>query len=226
MTITIRPLTESASDEAALSEICLLTADAGQSAEHNHAYRELPGLFHALLYRTLPATFGFVMETESGKVVGYAIGTTDTDRFQRAAAEEWWPKLKEDYPTDLLREARDLKWRDRDYIRTLHCEDLSAPSSCTVLTQAQMNMNILPEYLQLGWETELFKRAMDTIKEKGEKAVWLWADKRNTGARKFYNKVGFQDIEDAPDGCMWLKFEDFCEPEEDIDDRPRFETVS
>ncbi|KAJ7037529.1 acyl-CoA N-acyltransferase [Mycena alexandri] len=71
MAIKIRPA--SAHDAPALSRICLLTADAGQTAEHLHDFPELPGLVWAVPYVNLPTTWGFVMEEDSGDIVGYIV---------------------------------------------------------------------------------------------------------------------------------------------------------
>jgi len=63
MPFTIRPVVPE--DTPALSRICLLTGDAGQSAESLHRHCELPGLVWALPYVSLPSetarTWGFVL---------------------------------------------------------------------------------------------------------------------------------------------------------------------
>ncbi|KAJ3491456.1 hypothetical protein NLI96_g696 [Meripilus lineatus] len=48
-------------DSPALSKICLLTADAGQSGEHLHTMGELPGLMWAEPYVHVPSAVGFVI---------------------------------------------------------------------------------------------------------------------------------------------------------------------
>lgn len=46
-------------------------------------------------------------------------------------------------------------------------------------------------------------------KEEGRKleGVWLGLDPKNEGARRFYERLGFEGIEGAPGNCMGLKFE-------------------
>jgi hypothetical protein len=74
MPISIRQA--SVDDAPALSRICLLTADAGKSAEDLHNFPELPGLLWAVPYVHLPTTWGFVMVDEiNGEVVGYIVGS-------------------------------------------------------------------------------------------------------------------------------------------------------
>src|ERR1700761_2348388 len=96
MAIKIRPA--SVNDAPALSRICLLTADAGKSAEHLHKFPELPGLVWAVPYVSLPTTWGFVLEEDNGEVVGYIVGSKDTPVYEKHAAEHLWPVLAERYP--------------------------------------------------------------------------------------------------------------------------------
>lgn len=54
-------------DSPALSKICLLTADAGESAEHLHTMGELPGLMWAEPYVHVPSAVGFVLVDPSSR---------------------------------------------------------------------------------------------------------------------------------------------------------------
>ncbi|TCD64322.1 hypothetical protein EIP91_004232, partial [Steccherinum ochraceum] len=49
------------SDSPALSRICLLTGDAGQSAAPLHTFGELPGVMYAEPYVHMPSAGGFVL---------------------------------------------------------------------------------------------------------------------------------------------------------------------
>ncbi len=112
--LTIRKATDA--DSSALSRICLLTADAGKSAEGLHDYGELPGLIWAVPYVKLPTTWGFVLVDEAlrdeigqGLVVGYIVGTTDTRAFEQHAAQFWWPAQTEKYSPLLASKPADLR---------------------------------------------------------------------------------------------------------------------
>jgi hypothetical protein len=106
-TATIRPARPS--DDEALSRICLLTGDAGSSAEAAHAIPELLGLIFARPYNRLETTFGFVLmdtdfhsppdsSSDGQRVVGYILGTTDSKKYDEIAEREWWPMFREKYP--------------------------------------------------------------------------------------------------------------------------------
>ncbi|KAF7332031.1 N-acetyltransferase domain-containing protein [Mycena kentingensis (nom. inval.)] len=103
MSPTIRKAT--AADESALSRICLLTADAGKSAEALHDHKELPGLVYSVPYVHLPTTYAFVL-VDGDVVVGYIVGSKDTRAYEQHAEEDWWPKHAERFPPNaMVREA-------------------------------------------------------------------------------------------------------------------------
>ena len=63
-------------DEAALSEICLKTADAGADATGIFADDDLWGEVFVLPYAARHPDLAFVVETDDGRVAGYIVGTT------------------------------------------------------------------------------------------------------------------------------------------------------
>jgi len=212
--VYIRPV--SAQDSPALSRICLLTGDAGASAEHFHNFGELPGLVYAEPYAQLPAGFGFVMvdPTKSDAVVGYILGTPDTRAFEQQADTSWYPPLCERYPEPSPPASPSAlppqpKPADARYIRTLH----NAPHAldvCIAFSPTHLHIDILPEYQRRGWGRRLTARAIEHLQgEYGIDRVWLGLDLRNAGARRFYEKLGFQPLDGAPEGTMGLIFEDF-----------------
>lgn len=138
MPISIRPATKA--DEAAMSRICLLTGNAGSSAEEVYTIPELIGLVYALPYLHMSNAFAYVLVTDtlepsiaekanertdeapssapvdatapivseappaSGpteRVIGYIIGTTDTQVYQEETSRDWWPVQHAKYPVDV-----------------------------------------------------------------------------------------------------------------------------
>ncbi|KAK7695420.1 hypothetical protein QCA50_000056 [Cerrena zonata] len=122
----IRPARRS--DSGALSRICLLTGDAGASAEDLHTFRELIGVMYAEPYVHLPFAGGFVLvdpskkslannfesndnhdvdegkggkDEDEGSVVGYILSAFDTIQFEKAMEEEWLPKYRSQYPLSI-----------------------------------------------------------------------------------------------------------------------------
>ncbi|KAF9464419.1 acyl-CoA N-acyltransferase [Collybia nuda] len=203
-TITIRKAT--IDDAPALSKICLLTGDAGASAEHLHDYGELPGLVYAVPYVNLPTTWGFVMVDDTiNEVVGYILGSKDTRAYEKYAAEHWWPPLAEKYPPSMA-----VKPDDERYMKLL--QNMHTASAANIaFAAAHLHIDILAQYQKQGWGRKLIKTGIEYLEGEGVEGggVWLGLDPRNTGAKKFYEKLGFVGIQGADENQMGVKFEDF-----------------
>lgn len=197
--IVIREATKH--DALFLSKICLLTSDAGKSAEQLHDYGELPGLIFAVPYVHLPKTWGFVLEDEStSDVVGYVLGSTDTRYFERYAKEHWWPPLAEKYAKEDITKAADAK-----YVNMLQ-NMFTASSACVNFSPAHLHINILEQYQRKGWGRRLIDKGLEYLKEQGLDAVWLGIDPRNNAARVFYSRLGFEKVEGAAENEFGIRF--------------------
>ncbi|KAL0577079.1 hypothetical protein V5O48_004922 [Marasmius crinis-equi] len=199
MSFTIRKATEA--DVPALSRICLLTADAGSSAEALHDYPELPGLIFSVPYVKLPTTWAFVLVDEaSDTVIGYIVGSTDTREYERYAEEHWWPPLAEKYPPSIAKKPTDEKYMG--FLQKM----FRAPDANIAFSPAHLHINILPGYQRQGLGRKMIEKAIEYLKEAEVGGVWLGIDPRNQNARKFYERVGFKPIEGVPDNNLGLKF--------------------
>ncbi|KAF7301795.1 N-acetyltransferase domain-containing protein [Mycena indigotica] len=186
-------------DEAALSHICLVTADAGKSADPLHDHKELPGLVYAVPYLHLPTTWAFVL-VDNENVVGYIVGSKDTRVFEQRAAEEWWPIHAEKYPpTEMVKEA------DKRYAKLLRNMDI-APEAHVAFSPAHLHINIVEEHQGKGWGRKLIETAVNHLKTEGVDGVWLGMDPRNSEARKFYQRVGFSTFEGASPHAVGMRF--------------------
>ncbi|KAI9512199.1 hypothetical protein F5148DRAFT_974040 [Russula earlei] len=215
MPFTIRPA--AFKDTTALSRICLLTGDAGQSAEHLHKHPELPGLVWALPYVSLPPeaayTWGFVLvddttpddDRTTRAIKGYILGTSDTRAYEAAAEAEWWPALRICFPLSSDQDER--TGADQEYIDLIHRAPDVALEACLAVSPAHVHINLLPEVQRRGWGRKLIGCAVEYLRERQIDALWLGMDERNVTARKFYEKLGFREIRGAPDKLMALDFE-------------------
>ncbi|KAG6854852.1 hypothetical protein C0991_012042 [Blastosporella zonata] len=202
MTITIRKVTEA--DEAAVSRICLLTGNAGTSADHLHDYKELIGLTYAVPYLKLPTTWGFVMvdDAKDNAVVGYILGSKDTRAYEKYAAEHWWPALVAKYPPSLAKTPADV------YYMNLFSNMHTAPDTNIAFATAHLHIDVLDEYQGQGWGRKLISTAIEYLRGEnivGE-GVWLGMDPNNIKARGFYARLGFKPIEGADENQFGVKF--------------------
>ncbi|KAG6911223.1 hypothetical protein DXG01_003090 [Tephrocybe rancida] len=205
MTITIRRATEA--DEAAVSQICLLTGNAGTSAEHLHDYKELIGLVYAVPYVKLPTTWGFVMvdDEKDNTVVGYILGSKDTRAYEKYAAEHWWPALAEKYPPSLAKTPADVHYMN--LFSNMH----TAPDASISFAAAHLHIDIFENYQGQGWGRKLISTAIEYLKGEnieGE-GIWLGMDPKNIKARAFYRRLGFKNIEGADENQFGVKFAEY-----------------
>lgn len=85
-------------DQEALADICVRTADNGGDSTRLHPD---PGLMPALFaepYARLEPELAFVLDDGSGRAVGYVLGTADTRRFVDAFREIWLPLVRDRFP--------------------------------------------------------------------------------------------------------------------------------
>lgn len=210
-------------DSPTLSRICLLTGDAGVSAEPLHDYGELIGLMWAEPYVHLPAGFGFVLvdPSQNDAVVGYLLGTYDTRLYESQADESWFPKWRAKYPlsTDSTADppvctlstdpSKPLRDADARYIKMI-TNPPHAPENQVAFSPAHLHIDILPAYQRQGWGRKLIGEAIRYLREEqGLERLWLRQDPRNENGRKFYGRLGFVPVEGAAEGVMGLDFKDF-----------------
>jgi hypothetical protein len=79
-------------DEPALADICLRTGDAGSDATGILDDDDIWGRCSCCLRRASPE-LAVVVETDDGRVAGYAVATDDTDAFEEWFLSEWWPRF-------------------------------------------------------------------------------------------------------------------------------------
>jgi len=203
----IRPATKA--DEAALSNICLLTADAGKSAKDLHTDPALPGLIYSLPYVNLESTWSFVLDND-GEVVGYVLGAFDTRKFEESAEMKWWPSLRARYGPLLHDPNAELTAADKKYIKTIMAFPRAGDAEIA-FAHAHLHINLLPSHQRQGWGRRLIGRAVEHLKENDVHSVWLGMDTRNTEAATFYRRLGFRKMEGAKEGVVGITMQQWEE---------------
>jgi len=213
MVLKIRPATSH--DEPAVSHICLMTADAGKSADALFKNKELPGLVYAVPYLHLSSAFRFVLvnsqeEGTSDNVVGYVIGSTDCRAFEKDEAENWWPNMRAKYPHPPDSEKSHYNEREWKCFDAISCPPTIGQEVLDVY-QAFLHINILEPYRRKGWGSKLIQVAAETVKKDNGKGLWVGIDPRNDEARKFYLAIGFEKIESGNREYYGLDIDRFLE---------------
>ena len=171
-------------DTAAVHRVCLLTADAGGDASALHADADLPGLVWASPYLHAPGAVGVVVEDGDG-VAGYCVGVPDTVGFEDWLESTWLPPLRRRRPPGSGRTPADAALVDRLY---------HPPRTDPALLRthpAHLHVDLLPRLQGRGWGRRVLETVCAALASAGAPGVHLGVDPANTGARAFYDRLGF-----------------------------------
>lgn len=188
-------------DSPAVSRICLLTGDAGKSAEHLFSKPELLGLMYAEPYVNLSSTFGFLLVARDAegeeKVVGYIVGAADTRVYEEELERVWFPPLRAKYPVD------DEGTKDDKHYFKLFADPHKAPAEILEIYPAHIHIDILPEYQRQGWGKNLMGMAVNYLHAAGKPGLYVGVALGNDEGERFYNKLGFEPMR-GPEGAKWF----------------------
>lgn len=175
-------------DREALSDICLRTGDLGGDARGLYQDQDLlPDLF-ALPYATLEPGLAFVLD-DGGRAVGYVLGTSDTARYVRDLREKWLPTVAARHPLP----GGEPGTPDALMTDFLHHPEWLIRSELADYP-AHLHIDLLPGYQGRGYGRALLTTLFAALDEAGAKRVHLVMSTANTGARAFYDRIGFHEI--------------------------------
>jgi ribosomal protein S18 acetylase RimI-like enzyme len=176
-------------DLSALYRICLLTGNSGSDASQLFKDPELIGHYYAAPYAFVEPELSFVL-TFSGSPCGYIIGTQNSQNFYENCEKKWFPLLRQRYPLpDTNNESFDHK-----IIKLIH--EGHKPNEDLKSYPAHLHIDLLPEAQGKGLGRKLIEVFNNKLRELKVSAVHLQVGKKNSGAIKFYEKVGFHQIKE------------------------------
>jgi len=182
-------------DRAALSMICLKTADNGADASALYSDPDYPALIWALPYLDFAPDFAFVLEAD-GDVLGYVIAAPDTAAFEARLAEDWWPKLQAIYGARRPQAPLD------GMVLGLIASPPKTPPVRLADYPAHLHIDLLPPAQGRGWGRRMMARLFDALRQAGIAGVHLGVAKGNVRAQDFYARLGFEEI--GRNGAIWL----------------------
>lgn len=189
--LRIRPFRDE--DLAAVAEICVQTADAGADATGLFRDDRLWADVFAVPYVVRHPEFAWVVEEPGGAVVGYVVGTPDTDVFEAWFREEWWPARRQAYePSDAATP------REREILRYAAAR---APGALAATAEypAHLHIDLLPAAQGKGLGRVLIDTMLQALAVEGVPGLHLGVDPRNVSAVGFYERVGFVPLPSKPD---------------------------
>jgi ribosomal protein S18 acetylase RimI-like enzyme len=176
-------------DRDAVYDICVRTADGGADARGIYVDDRLMGDIFAVPYVTLEPQHAHIVDDGTGTAVGYVLGTADTATFVRRYRQEWLPATAGRYP-----EPARPPVTPTDMMLNLHLnpERMLVPELAD--HPAHLHIDLLPEWQGRGLGRALMEAFLAGVRAAGAPRVHLGMAPTNTGARAFYDRLGFTEI--------------------------------
>jgi ribosomal protein S18 acetylase RimI-like enzyme len=175
------------SDLAAVYDVCVRTAAAGEDARGHFSNDELWGDVYAGPYVRLEPGLAFVVD-DGGDAVGYVVGTADTVTFVKRYATEWIPYLGDKYPAP----PPPPRTAEQDLVAALfHPERMLVPGLDLAGYPAHLHIDLLPSCQGRGYGRRLIERFTEAVDAPG---VHLGMSAVNVKARAFYDRLGFAPL--------------------------------
>jgi ribosomal protein S18 acetylase RimI-like enzyme len=181
-------------DREQVAEICLKTAAGGGDATGVYSDDSLMPEVFALPYLEYAPELAFVVAESPGeRVLGYVIGVADTAAFIDWYGRAWAPGFAARHPLaaaptaarPAFTEAQLVEaGRDPERMRIAELADYPA----------HLHIDLLPELQGQGWGRRLIDTMRAALAARGVPAVHLGMDAANTGARAFYDRLGFHEL--------------------------------
>ncbi|MDB1086741.1 GNAT family N-acetyltransferase [Streptomyces sp. ACA25] len=185
--VTVRPYRPS--DHDALRDICVRTGHVGGDATGHFQDPEiLPALF-ASPYAALVPDLVFVAD-DGTRPLGYVLGAADSTRFYARFRERWLPTVAGRFPApDGPPQTPDERLRDLLH----HAERMLVPEFAEEYP-AHLHIDLLPHGQGRGLGRRLMETYLAALRNRGVPGVHLGMNPENTGARAFYDRLGFHEL--------------------------------
>lgn len=152
---------------------------------------DLLGHVYAGPYAIRHPDFATIVEDSDG-VAGYILATPDSRAFWDWEETHWWPALRNQYP-----QRTDDSW-NRRIIDLLHAPPQS-PAEVLESFPAHFHIDLLPRAQGQGLGRALIEGLQGTLREQGIRGLHLDVGKDNQNAISFYQHLGFEIAEEAPE---------------------------
>lgn len=180
------------SDRDAIAAICLRTAAGGGDATGVYSDDALMPEVYALPYVEFAPDLAFVVD-DGARIGGYVLGVADTAAFIEWYAREWAPGFRARHPQPGPPTAHRPAYTEAQLIadggdpERMRIPELDA-------YPAHLHIDLLPEHQGKGLGRRLIDTLRAALAERGVPAVHLGMDPANTGARTFYERLGFHEL--------------------------------
>lgn len=182
-------------DRGALFDICLRTARAGEDGTDLYTLPILPGLLWAVPYLDLEPELAFVL-ADGPAVVGYVLGTADTNGFADRLDEQFLPPFRE-----TLRGFVPTTSHDSSVLARI-AEVERAPQEIAADYPAHLHINLLPSAQGRGFGRRMIATELAALAAAGAPRLHLGVSHGNDRGVAFYRALGFSEI--GGGRCLYL----------------------
>ncbi|MFE6964002.1 GNAT family N-acetyltransferase [Agromyces sp. NPDC057679] len=188
----IRPYRPDDREDVAL--ICLRTAAAGGDATGVYSDDTLMPEVFALPYVEYAPELAFVVaDADTGRAFGYVMAIADTAAFIEWWRREWGPGFAARHPAAGEPTSHAPDFTEAELIDAgLHPERMLVPELAEY--PAHLHIDLLPELQGQGFGRRLIERVRAELAARGVPALHLGLAAANTGARAFYDRLGFHEL--------------------------------
>ncbi len=184
-------------DRDAVVTICHRTGYFGEDAAPYFRDAELFGLLFTAYYLDYEPEHCFVAD-DSGKAVGYIIGSADTVAQREAFDRLIVPRIiRRAFTKTLFRHPGDVWFLLGLTDHAEYEKELFTPDLVTKFP-AHLHMNVLPGYQRRGLGTRLMAKFLDSMAAAGAPGVHLVTSTENKKALPFYRREGFTVFKELP----------------------------
>ncbi len=173
------------SDTDELYDVCLRTGDEGRDATALMTRPRLLGdVFVGPYLRFAPE---LALTADDGtRAAGYALAVLDTARFEATLEEEWWPALRDLYPPP---GPSPLTGED-ELLALVHDPTLSRHPPLPGFP-SHLHIDLLEHLRGEGLGERMMLELLGRLRAAGSPGVHLGVAAANTGAQRFYARLGF-----------------------------------
>jgi ribosomal protein S18 acetylase RimI-like enzyme len=180
-------------DRGAVAHVCLRAAAGGGDATGVYSDDALMPEVYALPYVEYAPDLARVVEDDAGLVGGYVLGVADTAAFIDWYAREWAPGFRARHPSPGPPTAHRPAYSEAQLLA-----DGGDPERMRIAEldayPAHLHIDLLPGLQGRGLGRRLIDALRAELAERGVPAVHLGLDPANTGARAFYERLGFHEL--------------------------------
>lgn len=184
--LTVRPYRTGDCED--LGRVCIATGDAGADAAGRYFDDQLLPWNFAYPYVEYAPDLCWVAQ-RGGEVVGYVLGVDDVGQFARWSQDEWVPRFRARFPSELEMDPASERLRHR----AENPLEMVAPYRSDY--PAELHIDLTPQAQGQGAGRKLIETFVAELRRRGVCGLAIGVSARNTDALGFYDRMGFESLE-------------------------------